>query len=361
MRTLTVVTVSYNDSEMVSELIESVRSSFSACAGCVDSVEIVVVDNNSRGNEAGALDKIAEELGDDHVRIKVVHLKKNYGYSGGVNAGVAVASGDVVAVSNPDVIVEKGFITGLARFYGEIGEAGERIIVAPKIVLESGERINSTGMSMHPAGYGVLNNLGKPAREDAVSKPGPVLAPHGAFFIGYKWVLEKLGPFDPSYFAFLEDLDLGLRAYASGYLVYYEPSLVVRHRWGKTWGRSLSPIKYFYAERNRLITLIKDLPTDLLAATIPSIALSEAVSLAYALLHGFPKKKAEIYASIISSLGPIIRKRREIVGMGSQTLRAAVLELMTDELIHTEFPIALTRAVNKLYALASAPLKLMRR
>ncbi len=361
MRSLSVVTVSYNDSAAVKDLIRSIRSSLTACAGCIDSVEVVVVDNNSRSSEAKALDNMAKELGGENVYIKIIHLRKNYGYSGGVNAGVAVAKGDVVAVSNPDIMIEERFITDLTQFYERIGGWGEKLIVAPKILLGKSDIINSTGMSMHPAGYGILNNLGRSAWDKAVNMPGLVLAPHGAFFIGYKRVLEELGPFDPTYFSFLEDLDLGLRAYASGYLVYYVPSLVVRHYWGMTWGRGLSPTKYFYTERNRLVTLMKNVPTDLLVAAVPSIALSEAVSLAYALLNGFPRKKAEVYASIVSLLRSIIKQRRAIVGNRSEALRASVLALLTDEFVHTEFPSALVRAVNKLYAAASATIKLMRR
>lgn len=348
--TISVVTVTHNDSVWVARLIESLGASLRECSDCFDDAEVVIVDNASLPEEIERLEDVASRHSRGSLRVRLVGLSKNYGYSGGVNAGVRLSKGDIVAVSNPDIRVGEGFAREVARIYAGLrDEVVGRAIIAPKILLGDTDIINSTGMSMHVAGYGLLNHLGDDS--SSADEAVPVLAPHGAFFLAMRDILLDLGPFDLTYFAFLEDLDLGLRAWLRGYLVLYAPTVMVRHYWGMTWGRGLSETKYYHAEKNRLATLIKDVPTDVLTTMIPSITLSEAISLAYSVIAGYPNKKAEIYAYILRKVSALLG-RREARGQ-AEALKSVLLATLTHEFRHTEFPTPLARAVNGLYALTA--------
>lgn len=84
--------------------------------------EVVVVDNGSAGGEVGAA---ARKAG-----ARLVHLAANAGFPAGVNAGVAAAGGDVVALLNDDAMAEPGWLASAAAALGDptVG------VVAPKLV-----------------------------------------------------------------------------------------------------------------------------------------------------------------------------------------------------------------------------------
>jgi GT2 family glycosyltransferase len=68
-------------------------------------------------------------------------------------------------------------------------------------------------------------------------------------------MIERIGVFDPRYFAYVEDVDLSLRAWISGYSVVKVPSSIVYHKIGST-STSLVGMKLGY--RNQLLTMFKN-------------------------------------------------------------------------------------------------------
>jgi len=348
------IIVNHNASDQIGELLESIKASIEYCRSCVN-IEVIIVDNASCYDEYLKLNQFAKSYSKSqypNIKVRVFSLSRNYGYSGGVNIGVRLASGDMVVVSNPDIVVEKDFFANLLKTYKFMDKrVFEKCIIAPKILIGRTNKINSTGMILHIAGYGLLADLNKKSDQRLCNKAKLVLAPHGALFIAYKKTLLELGPFDPYYFAFLEDLDLGLRAYAKGYYVAYVPILVVRHFWGLTWGRALSKIKYYYAERNRLLTLLKNMPRRYVPAFLPYILVSELVSLAYATINKYPSLKIRIYADVLRSL-KYIRKLRAL--QLSNAVPGYVYyssKFITIEFTHLIFPGKYTQMLNKLYKL----------
>jgi GT2 family glycosyltransferase len=85
--------------------------------------EIVLVDNGSLGAEVSS---IGSSLG-----IRVLRLQMNRGFSGGVNAGLKVAAGDIVGLLNDDAIAEAGWIKAGTRVLSDPAVAA----VAPKLLL----------------------------------------------------------------------------------------------------------------------------------------------------------------------------------------------------------------------------------
>ncbi len=84
--------------------------------------EIVVVDNGSAAGEVGAT---ARKSG-----ARVVRLPANVGFPAGVNAGVAAATGDVVALLNDDAMAAPGWLESAASQLAQPDVAA----VAPKLV-----------------------------------------------------------------------------------------------------------------------------------------------------------------------------------------------------------------------------------
>jgi len=347
------IVVNYNNSDQIRDLLESIKASIEYCGGCVK-VEVIIVDNASRYDDYLKLNQLEKSYSKSQyssIKVRVFRLSRNYGYSGGVNIGIKLASSDVVIVSNPDIVVEKDFFANLLKIYRFTERVFEKCIIAPKILIDKTNKINSTGMVLHVAGYGLLVNLNKESDQKSCNKAKPVLAPHGALFIARKKVLSELGPFDPYYFAFFEDLDLGLRAYAKGYYVVYIPILIVRHFWGLTWGRELLKIKYYYVERNRLLTLLKNMPRRYISIFLPYVLISELISLAYAVVNRYPSMKIKIYADVLRSLEYIKRSRASILSNAVPEYTYYLLRFTTIEFMHLIFPSKYMQMLNKLYKL----------
>src|SRR5438270_9598734 len=67
-----------------------------------------------------------------------------------------------------------------------------------------------------------------------------------------------VGGFDPYFFAYFEDVDLGWRLWALGYKVAYAPGAVVRHVGGATGSRAGAHRRYTLWESNSLATVLKN-------------------------------------------------------------------------------------------------------
>jgi GT2 family glycosyltransferase len=89
------------------------------------------------------------------------------------------------------------------------------------------------------------------------------LFPSGSAALYRRTLLEETGGFDPSFFLYCEDTDLGLRARWAGWKCLYVPAAVVEHHYSHSAGRA-SPVKAYYVERNRLLVLFKNFPAGML-------------------------------------------------------------------------------------------------
>jgi GT2 family glycosyltransferase len=72
-------------------------------------------------------------------------------------------------------------------------------------------------------------------------------------------VFDRVGTLDERYFAWFEDVDLGLRAQIAGFRCWYEPTAVVHHL-GSATGARMSDLKVFYAYRNAMLLFFKTMP-----------------------------------------------------------------------------------------------------
>jgi GT2 family glycosyltransferase len=98
------------------------------------------------------------------------------------------------------------------------------------------------------------------------AEPCEVLAPSACAALYRKEVLDAIGGFDPDFFAYCEDLDLGMRARLAGWTGWYVPTAVVYHKYSGTGGK-YSPFKAFLVERNHLFVLLKLFPKRLILAS----------------------------------------------------------------------------------------------
>lgn len=311
------IIVNHNYIDLLERALESVFKQSE------NSFEIIVVDNASSDNSIPVLEKKYAGL------IKLIKNKSNLGYPGGVNEAIKVARGDYIAILNNDIILSD-------NWHREIVLATERhkdcYMFASKIYSMTFDNvIDSTGLLIFPDGIcrcrGWLESNG-----GQFDKEEEVLCPCGAVAVYRRSLFDKVGAMDDFFFAYLEDLDLGLRAQHHGLKCMYIPSAIAFHLKSSTNGKH-SRFKAFYVERNRIWVLFKNFPV-LQIAMSPFYTLFRYILQGYAavtykgisgeFVRNYSKMELIVilvraYYSAAINLYPILKKRKSM-GIKSEAL-----------------------------------------
>jgi len=263
--------------------------------------EVILVDNASTD---GSIEFLEREF----PGVQIIRNEENLGYSGGNNVGFKYASGDYVAVLNPDTKLEPDWLLHIIMALDADPQAG---LAASKILMmDNPTRINTCGLNITYTGLSFCRGLGEPA--DRYSKPEVIFGVSGSAFVIRRRVLEEIGGFDESFFMYYEDTDLSLRANLAGYKCLYVPSAVVYHQYLF----KFSPQKCYMQERNRYFSLIKTFHWQTLILLIPTFFISEVLAWGYALLQG-----AEHLRSKYQSLAWLVANRGEVLAARNQVQR----------------------------------------
>ena len=257
---ISVVIPNWNGAALLAECLDSVA----AIDYPTDRLEVIVVDD---GSTDGSLELMATE----YPHIRVVAHEANLGFAAACNTGARHATSECVAFLNNDMRVDVGWARGLATAY----DAARGYVCVAGVILDwSGVKIDFAGGWMNFHGYVGHENFGKPVAEDRIEDGRDLLFACGGSMLVQRAVFLDVGGFDPTYFAFFEDVDLGWRLWLLGYKVRLASRARSFHRHHATVSSlSFERREYLY-ERNSLLTLIKNLSDENLAPILaPSLFL----------------------------------------------------------------------------------------
>lgn len=236
--------------------------------------EIIVVDNGSRD---GSLAWLQESW----PKVQLLSLPTNEGFSAANNRGMARAKGEWIATLNNDTIVHGRWLENLVRDAEE--QSSEVGMLASLIVYwDKPEIVDAAGFYVDRAGFAWNRGHGLPAEQ--FSQPCEVFgAPASAAFYRRE-MLEQVGGFDESYFAYYEDVDLAWRARRAGWTCHYCPQARVRH-WHSATAKRMLEQKVFLQSRNRIWTIAKNYQRPELVRSLPLILFYDLLSLFYRFNH----------------------------------------------------------------------------
>jgi GT2 family glycosyltransferase len=224
--------------------------------------ELLVVDNSSAGISAEGA--------------RVLAQGRNVGFAGGVVAGMEAAAGEWILLVNDDAELEPGAavaLLGAASGAPEVGSAcGQVRFFARRDV------VNTAGLVVDRLGVAFDRLAGTPAADG-----GPVEEVFGAsacVALYRRAMLDAIGGFDASFFAFGEDADVAWRARMAGWSALYAPASVAYHHGSATAGEA-SAGKYFLVGRNRMRLLAKNAPAGQLARWGWAMALYDVAYVAF--------------------------------------------------------------------------------
>jgi GT2 family glycosyltransferase/glycosyltransferase involved in cell wall biosynthesis len=237
-----------------------------------EDTELIVVDN---GSGDGSVELVREQF----PAVKVVELDRNHGFAGGVSRGVAQADGEWIAVFNNDTTVEPDAIAVMlaaGRLSRRVGSVAAQMRFADRRHL-----LNSAGLELDRLGVAADRLVGTPLAELRESQPYEVFGATGGAAIFRREMLDQVGGFDESFFAFFEDADLAWRAQAHGWRALYTPQAVVYHHHSAT-AQHGSPAKLYLVGRNRVRTLAKNASNGMLLLNAPWMLAYDAAYVVYA-------------------------------------------------------------------------------
>ena len=248
---ISIITINYNGLKDTCELLDTLPLED-------DSVEVIVVDNASKEDEATQIEQC-------YPQIKVIRSKENLGFAGGNNLGIQAAQGKYLFFLNNDTLLRckkedvrcKMFLPFIER----LGSSPKIGAVCPKIKFSWGENLiqyagytplSKITMRNHSIGFGEADN-------GQYDTPHSTPYAHGAAMMVKREVIDKAGLMPECYFLYYEELDWSMMIRRAGYDIWYEPACTVFHKESQTTGQN-SPLRTYYITRNRLMFVKRNNP-----------------------------------------------------------------------------------------------------
>ncbi len=208
--TISVVVLSYNRPKELAESLESI------VAQEFREVEIIVVDNRSANSE-----KVAEVVG-RFPGTRFFPQPKNLGFAGGMNVGLAVATGDFIHITEDDIILDKNFYSEL------LPHAVTRPACLLAGVLYQGNTCWFAGATLDIGWRYIQETITSPPAGGSAPYPVGMLA--GAMIFGRREIFQSLRGFRTEFFVYFEDAEFSWRARARGLELCVVPSACAWHK-----------------------------------------------------------------------------------------------------------------------------------
>jgi hypothetical protein len=226
---LSVIVLSWNTRELLGECLAALDRGRGSL-----SVEVVVVDNASAD---GSADEVAARF----PWARLIRNVTNRGYAGGVNDGLAAATGRLVCLLGSDTRVAPDALTRLCAFVDGRPDAGA---VAPRLVNPDGstQRACMRFPTLRTVLYWdtFLARWSPGGRELARYRytdwdhrgTREVEQPPGTCLVVPRRTVDELGPMDERLWLFFNDVDWALRMRAAGLARWYVDEAEVVHHLG---------------------------------------------------------------------------------------------------------------------------------
>ena len=215
-------------------------------------LEILLADNDSPDGSGADCAAWAER----DPRVRYLPLGANLGFCAGNNAAARAARGRWLLFLNNDTWLEPGC---LERLVADTEAAGASAAM-PQVLNYDDDTFQSIGFS----GFDLFG-LPVPAPPDTPA--GRILFPVGCSFLVLRTAFDEVGGFDPEFFMYADESDLGFKLTVAGHDAVAVPGAVLHHRRaanlqsgdrdrGAAAIRTSDTTRY-YCNRNSLLLMLK--------------------------------------------------------------------------------------------------------
>jgi GT2 family glycosyltransferase len=196
---VSVVMLSYNRPQMLREALEGLRQQTYPA----DRLELLVVDNRS-----SASDEVARVVA-EFPRVRLVANAENLGFTGGMNAGIRASTGELVYLTEDDIVLHPDNVAELVKYMES--DPGAGVVSGVMHDKESGKIWFAGGFVT----LGARFDIRMPGRYEAdagqLTRPFPVTYLSGSSMLARRDFWTKLGGFREDFFMYCEDVEISLR------------------------------------------------------------------------------------------------------------------------------------------------------
>jgi N-acetylglucosaminyl-diphospho-decaprenol L-rhamnosyltransferase len=221
-----IVVVTYSPGESLEAFLDSLAAATTA------DLQVILADN-------GSMDGVPERAAQDRANVTLLRTGGNLGYGRAANLGVAAADKHWVVIANPDITWAPGsldLLRAAAARWPRAATVGPLIRTVDGDVYPSARESPSLGRGIGHAlfGWWLPSNPWTKAyrreREALTERPAGWLS--GSCMLVRRDAFLSVGGFDPDFFMYFEDLDLGERLAKAGWQNIYVPGAEVVHTGG---------------------------------------------------------------------------------------------------------------------------------
>lgn len=267
---VSIVIPNYNGERYILDCIASVYDQIE------DKREIIIVDNHSTDNSVSLIEQ-------HYPDVTLIINDENRGFAAAVNQGIRASSGKYVILLNNDAFAREGFVEALYKCM----ESDPKIFSASAKMLRYSDpnTIDDAGDNFTLLGWAYKIGDGKPS--ECFHKQKLVFSSCGGAAIYRRSELEQLGYFDASFFAYLEDVDLGFRANIFGYKNVLCPYAETLHIGSATTGSKYNEFKVKISARNHIYLIYKNYPFIMLLFNLPFLVLGILIKGVFFFVRGY--------------------------------------------------------------------------
>ena len=252
---IVILVINYNGGKALGDIFErslnSVIKSVELLRKKGFDAELFFVDNNSYDESM----LVARQK-----RISLINLSRNLGYAGacyiafnyvrekGINPKLFVCL-------NNDIIIDSENFYKFVRFVLLLKKRFQGIIITPLLLNGYTGELDHGGQFIDSTGATWSISLVMNRRMATMLKPIFVSYCDGAVLVADDVALERVGVFDPRFFMYYEDVELGLRAWSRGVPSILLPIIVGVHYRSAT--AKIRPEMLYFNVRNRVYTMRK--------------------------------------------------------------------------------------------------------
>lgn len=269
---VTIVIPNYNGKHFLEDCLSSLENQ------SYKNFETLVIDNAST-------DGSAEFIKENYPWVKLAVMKRNLGFTGGVNAGIAMSTTPYVLLLNNDTKSFPRMVEELVK----VMDSDPNIFSAnaKMIQFNNHELMDDAGDLYTCLGWAFQRGVGQSIKD--YNTQVDVFSCCAAAAIYRKSLFERVGVLDEQHFAYLEDLDLGYRARIMGYRNVYCPTAKVYHVGSGTSGSKYNTFKVKLSARNSVYVVYKNMPVMQLILNAPALLLGYIVKWRFFAHIGFGK------------------------------------------------------------------------
>jgi len=306
---VSIVIVNFNAGSFLPACIQSILEQ------TLSNFEVILVDNASTD---GSFDPLPQDE-----RICAQRNSRNLGFAKAQNQGIRLAKGKYILPLNFDILLEPTFLEEMVAAIERSDHVGS---IAPKLLrmVENGQKtaqFDNAGLLLPANRIPVHRGRGE-QDHGQYDQPVRVFGAMGSAALFRKEMLEDIAYlgqcFDESFFTWYEDIDLEWRARLRGWDCMYSPLAVAYHT-GDPYGNNRSSFGAQVSMRNRWMMILSNECPGCLARNIGKLLAVELGLLNHVIKKRLVGTYIRAFASLVTHLPGIIRKRRWVRSRANPT------------------------------------------